>query len=58
MSAEAAVSADAVLTEQRGNVLLITINRPEVRNAVNGAVAEGVAGALDRLDGDDGRSAC
>jgi enoyl-CoA hydratase len=56
MSAEAAVSADAVLTEQRGNVLLITINRPEVRNAVNGAVAEGVAGALDRLDGDDALS--
>jgi enoyl-CoA hydratase len=52
MSAEAAVSADAVLTERRGNVLLITINRPEVRNAVNGAVAEGVAGALDQLDGD------
>ncbi len=56
MSAEAAVSADAVLTEQRGNVLLITINRPEVRNAVNGAVAEGVAGALDKLDDDDGLS--
>jgi enoyl-CoA hydratase len=56
MSTEAAVSADAVLTEQRGNVLLITINRPEVRNAVNGAVAEGVAGALDRLDEDDGLS--
>jgi enoyl-CoA hydratase len=56
MSAEAAVSADAVLTEQRGNVLLITINRPEVRNAVNGAVAEGVACALDQLDGDDGLS--
>ncbi len=32
---------------------MITINRPEVRNAVNGAVAEGVAGALDQLDGDD-----
>jgi enoyl-CoA hydratase len=56
MSAEAAASTDAVLTEPRGNVLLITINRPEVRNAVNGAVAEGVAGALDRLDGDDGLS--
>jgi len=56
MSAEAAVSADAVLTEQRGNVLLVTINRPEVRNAVNGAVAEGIAGALDRLDDDDGLS--
>jgi enoyl-CoA hydratase len=43
----------AVLTERRGNVLLITLNRPEVRNAVNGAVAEGVAHALDDLDADE-----
>src|SRR5258707_5894581 len=57
MSAEqAAVTADAVQTERRGNVLLITINRPEVRNAVNGAVAEGIAGALDELDADDALS--
>jgi enoyl-CoA hydratase len=44
---------EAVLTERRENVLLITINRPEVRNAVNAAVAEGIAGALDQLDGDE-----
>ena len=57
MSAEqAAASTDAVLTEQRGNVLLITINRPEVRNAVNGAVAEGIANALEQLDGDEALS--
>jgi enoyl-CoA hydratase len=43
----------AVLTERRENVLLVTLNRPEVRNAVNAAVAEGVAGALEELDGDD-----
>jgi enoyl-CoA hydratase len=48
--------SDVVLIERRGNVLLITINRPEVRNAVNGAVAEGIAGALDELDGDEGLS--
>jgi enoyl-CoA hydratase len=46
----------AVLTERRGRVLLITLNRPEVRNAVNGALAEGVATALDELDADDGLS--
>jgi enoyl-CoA hydratase len=46
----------AVLSERRGNVLLITLNRPEVRNAVNGAVAAGVAGALDELDADDALS--
>jgi enoyl-CoA hydratase len=48
-----AAEAPPVLTERRGNVLLITLNRPQVRNAVNGAVAEGVAGALDELDGSD-----
>jgi enoyl-CoA hydratase len=46
----------AVLTERRDNVLLITINRPEVRNAVNAAVAAGVAGALEELDGDEALS--
>lgn len=43
---------EAVLTEQLGRVLVITINRPEQRNAVNAAVAAGVAAALDSLDGD------
>jgi len=46
----------AVLAERRENVLLITLNRPEVRNAVNAALAAGVAGALDQLDGDDSLS--
>jgi enoyl-CoA hydratase len=45
-----------VLTERRGNVLVITLNRPEVRNAVNAALAAGVAGALDELDAEDGLS--
>ncbi len=57
MSAEeTAVLSEPVIAERRGNVLLITINRPEVRNAVNAAVAAGVAGALDELDGDDSLS--
>jgi enoyl-CoA hydratase len=42
----------AVLTERRDRLLVITINRPDRRNAVNAAVAEGLAGALDELDGD------
>ncbi|WP_432841488.1 crotonase/enoyl-CoA hydratase family protein [Dactylosporangium sp. CA-092794] len=33
-----------------GGVLVITINRPDRRNAVNQAVSTGVAGALDQLD--------
>jgi enoyl-CoA hydratase len=51
-----ATSTEPVLTERRGNVLLITLNRPEVRNAVNAALAAGVGGALDELDDDDGLS--
>ena len=43
----------AVLTEADGGVLLITLNRPDARNAVNAALASGVAEALDRLDDDD-----
>ncbi len=54
MSAEdTAVMSEPVLCERRGNVLLITLNRPEVRNAVNAALAAGVGGALDELDADD-----
>ncbi len=45
--------SDEVLTEHRDGVLLITINRPDAKNAVNQAVAEGVAAAVDELDGDD-----
>lgn len=48
--------AAAVLTEHRDRVLLITINRPDQRNAVNAAVAEGISSALDELDGDAGLS--
>jgi enoyl-CoA hydratase len=43
----------AVLTERRDGVLLITLNRPDARNAVNAALAEGLAAALDELDADD-----
>ncbi len=45
--------ADEVLTERRGKVLLITLNRPEARNAVNKALAEAMVTALDELDGAD-----
>jgi len=56
MSAEQAAVEEPVLTERRGNVLLITLNRPQVRNAVNAALAAGVAGALEELDGEDSLS--
>jgi enoyl-CoA hydratase len=41
---------EPVLTEVSDGVAVITINRPEARNAVNGAVARGLAAALDELD--------
>ena len=42
----------AVLTERRGNVLLVTLNRPEARNAVNAAVSIGVGDALHEAQHD------
>ncbi len=53
---EQASTTDAVLTEKRGRILIITINRPEAKNAVNSAVSQGLADATDRLDADPGLS--
>jgi enoyl-CoA hydratase len=39
--------------EVRGRTALITINRPEARNAINQQVAEGLEAAVDRLESDD-----
>jgi enoyl-CoA hydratase len=44
--------ADAILTEVDGGIAVITINRPEARNAVNAEVASGMAAAIDELDQD------
>jgi enoyl-CoA hydratase len=44
--------SDEVLVERRDQVLVITINRPQARNAVNRAVAESIAAAIDELDAD------
>ena len=46
------MAEDLILTEVRGPVLLITINRPEARNSINKATAEAMGEALDRLDAD------
>jgi len=47
------MSDQAILSDQRAGILIITINRPEARNAVNGDVARGIAAALDQLDADN-----
>ena len=45
--------SDEVLTEYTDGIAVMTINRPQARNAVNRAVAEALAAALDELDGRD-----
>lgn len=45
--------ADEVLVERLDGIQVITINRPEVRNAQNAAVAAGIAAAVDELDASD-----
>ena len=43
----------AVEFEQRGPFAVVKINRPEARNAVNGAVAQGIEDAIDKIEADD-----
>jgi len=46
------MSNDKVLYEAQGRVALITLNRPEARNAVNGDVAEAMEAAIDQMEAD------
>ena len=43
--------SNAVLVDVKDGVMVVTLNRPEARNAANKALAEGVAAAMDELDG-------
>lgn len=45
--------ADEILYEHRGRVAVITINRPQARNAINRAVREGLAAAWERFARDE-----
>jgi enoyl-CoA hydratase len=49
--------ADEVLTERRDRVLLITLNRPKARNAINTALAGALITAIEELDSDEGLTA-
>ena len=42
--------SDEVLVEHSGGVTVITINRPRARNAVNRAVSDGIAAALEEFE--------
>jgi enoyl-CoA hydratase len=49
--------SDAVLTEQRGRVLLITLNRPDAMNSINGGLSHGLQAAVGQLNDDPGLTA-
>ncbi len=44
--------SDEIVYENRGQVAVVTINRPEARNAINSGVREGLAAAWQRFDND------
>ncbi len=47
------MSADPpVVVDRRGAILVITINRPDQRNAVNKAVSDGISAAIRQLEDD------
>lgn len=43
----------AIEYETKGNLAIITLNRPEARNAVNGEIAQGMEAALDEYEAND-----
>ena len=43
----------AIIVERRGRVMVITLNRPEAMNAINGALSNGLWTAIQELDADD-----
>lgn len=47
---------DPVQIEQRGAITIVTLDRPDVRNAVNGAAAKALAAAFAAFDADDSQS--
>jgi enoyl-CoA hydratase len=46
-------SEQAVITERHEHILVVTLNRPEAKNACNAAVAHGISAAMDMLDAED-----
>ncbi|MBT7334413.1 MAG: crotonase/enoyl-CoA hydratase family protein [Gammaproteobacteria bacterium] len=47
----------AILVERRGRVMIITLNRPEAMNAINGELSHGLLDAVRALDDDDSLTA-
>ncbi|MEU8984145.1 crotonase/enoyl-CoA hydratase family protein [Streptomyces sp. NPDC048309] len=53
MTTKPTTGAPTVHTEEQDGVLVITIDRPKARNAVDGATARALADAFDQLDSND-----
>lgn len=52
------MSSDVVLHERRGTVALVTLNRPDARNAISPEVSQAMAAVLDEIEADaDARAA-
>lgn len=49
--------ANEILTETRGRVRLVTLNRPQARNAIDSALGQALVAAIHELDADDGITA-
>src|SRR5260370_42221342 len=49
-AADSPAAREDVQVRRESGILIVTINRPGQRNAVNGAVSAGIASALDLLD--------
>ena len=43
----------AIIVERHGRVMVITLNRPDAMNAINGALSNGLWTAIQELDADD-----
>ena len=57
MSETSGPTQPAVLTERRDRVLVITLNRPEAMNAINGDLSNGLWSAIQDLNNDPGLTA-
>ena len=43
----------AIIVERKGHVMVITLNRPDAMNAINGELSKGLWNAIKELDADD-----
>jgi enoyl-CoA hydratase len=51
-------ATDILLSETRDNVLVLTLNRPEAKNAFNAALSQALSDALDRFEDDPALRVC